>query len=531
MIAYILLGLAVVYGIQRLLRVGSRPAGLPPGPPTEPIFGNLRQMPKYFQWNIFNEWGKKYGPVISIMKGSRPYVIVNDPEAAHELFVKMGQSTSGRLNIHTEMITRGGENYPVIDGAPWRTARKQWHAMLNVSSAKKYLPYQILESTQLLCETVETPENFQSHVPRYSNSVSLSMTEGYRVTSSADPIVAQTLEQFASTSVYMQSADWANFVPFIWKLPEFVPSPKKEGIRIYKEFLEYNWDRFQKAKASDLPSFYQVIGRAQKSLNISDEQALKMGESLLLAGTETTATTIRAWMAAMALFPAKQRKAQEEIDRVIGKDRLPSDADAVNLVYVRQMIQELHRWASVSPLGLTHAASKTIEWRGYTIPEGAGLIYNSMGIHFNEEKYPEPRSFVPERWEGKVEMAGENSIGASSELFTFGAGRRVCPGQHLAERSIFIAVSSFLWAFDISQAVDEHGMKKPINIDETKPGISRAFPDFELSITPRSEEKAKLIKETWSKMRNELLDENEQWKEIPQGFQEIVRKAQAQSRA
>ncbi|PSN73010.1 putative cytochrome P450 [Corynespora cassiicola Philippines] len=531
MFTYILLGFAIFYGIYRLRLVGSRPAGLPPGPPTEPIFGNLRQMPKFSQWNRFIEWGRQYGPVLSIMKGSRPYVIVNDPEAARELFVKLGQSSSGRLNSHTELAIRGGNNYPMSDGPLWRVARRQWHSMLNVASAKKYLPYQTLEATKLMCDMLESPQDFQRHVPRYSNSVSLSMTEGYRVASSDDPVVAKTLAEFDNFAVYLQAADWANFFPLLWKLPTLFSPPKKQGWNVYQSFIETNWNRFLKSKTSDLPSFYQVIGQAQQSLGISDEQALSMGESLLLAGTETTATSVRAWLAAMALFPEKQRKAQEEIDRVIGNDRLPGDGDAVNLVYVRQMVQELHRWATVAPLGITHAASKPIEWRGYTIPQGAGLIYNTMAIHFNEERYPEPQSFVPERWEGKLEMAAENSVGVSSELFTFGAGRRICPGQHLAERSIFLVISNFLWAFEISQAVDADGKKKPIRTDETKPGIARAFPEFEVSIKPRSEERARIIEETWSQMKDEFLDENEQWKTAPDGFKEIVQKAKAQSRS
>ncbi|KAH7044517.1 putative cytochrome P450 [Macrophomina phaseolina] len=514
-----------LYGLFRLSRMGSRPAGLPPGPPTEPFLGNLRQ------WNIFNKWGEQYGPVFSIMKGSKPYIVVNDPDAARELFVKLGQSTSGRTNVPTELAIRGGNNFAMSDGPLWRVARRQWHSMLNVGATKRYLPYQILESRKLLCEMLDSPQDFAKHIPRYSNSVSLSMTEGYRVAGSDDPIVAKTLAEFENFSVYIQKANWSNFVSLMWKLPAFLSPPKKQGRDVYESFIETNYSRFLKAKASELPSFYQVIGRAQRSLGLTEEQALAMGEALLLAGTETTATSIRAWLAAMALFPEKQRKAQEEIDRVIGTDRIPGDEDAVDLVYVRQMIQEVHRWATVAPLGITHAASKAIEWRGYTIPEGTGLIHNTMAIHFNEEKYPKPHEFIPERWESRVEMAAENSVGASSELFTFGAGRRICPGQHLAERSMYLVISSFLWAFDISQAVDEHGNKKPIVTDESKPGIARAFPDFELSIKPRSAEKAEIIKRSWSEMRDELLDENEQWKETPRGFAEAVEKAKLQSLA
>lgn len=221
------------------------------------------------------------------MKGSRPYVIVNDPEAARELFNKLGQSSSGRLNIHTELAIRGGNNYPMSDGPLWRVARRQWHAMLNVASAKKYLPYQALEATKLLCEVLDAPEDVMKHLPRYSNSVSLSMTEGYRVISSDDPVVGRTLTEFQNFAIYLQTADWANFFPLLWKLPAFLSPPKKQGWDVYQSFLETNWNRFLKSRASDLPSFYQAIGQAQKSLGINDEQALAMGESLLLVSIES----------------------------------------------------------------------------------------------------------------------------------------------------------------------------------------------------------------------------------------------------
>lgn len=246
----------------------------------------MMQLPAHFQWNIFNKWGEQYGPVFSIMKGSKPYIVVNDPDAARELFVKLGQSTSGRTNVPTELAIRGGNNFAMSDGPLWRVARRQWHSMLNVGATKRYLPYQILESRKLLCEMLDSPQDFAKHIPRYSNSVSLSMTEGYRVAGSDDPIVAKTLAEFENFSVYIQRANWSNFVSLMWKLPAFLSPPKKQGRDVYKSFIETNYSRFLKAKASELPSFYQVIGRAQRSLGLTEEQALAMGEALLLVSLE-----------------------------------------------------------------------------------------------------------------------------------------------------------------------------------------------------------------------------------------------------
>jgi len=58
----------------------------------------------------------------------------------------------------------------------------------------------------------------------------------------------------------------------------------------------------------------------------------------------------------MQLYPEVQRKAQEEIDRVVGRDRLPTISDRPNLPYIEAVIKELLRWNPVAPLG-THFTS------------------------------------------------------------------------------------------------------------------------------------------------------------------------------
>lgn len=53
----------------------------------------------------------------------------------------------------------------------------------------------------------------------------------------------------------------------------------------------------------------------------------------------------------MTLHPEVMRKAQEEIDRVVGRDRLPTYADRPHLPYVNALVSEVHRWHTVVPTG------------------------------------------------------------------------------------------------------------------------------------------------------------------------------------
>ncbi|KAG8768621.1 cytochrome c oxidase subunit 2 [Ceratobasidium sp. 428] len=73
----------------------------------------------------------------------------------------------------------------------------------------------------------------------------------------------------------------------------------------------------------------------------------------------------------MALYPEVQVKAQAEVDRVIGKDRLPEMSDRASLPYVECVLKEVLRWQSVVPLGIPHACMEEDEYKGYRIPKGA----------------------------------------------------------------------------------------------------------------------------------------------------------------
>ena len=79
---------------------------------------------------------------------------------------------------------------------------------------------------------------------------------------------------------------------------------------------------------------------------------------------------------AMALFPEAQRKAQEEIDRVVGTDRLPTFEDRENLPYVDALVKEALRWHPVVPMGVPHVTTEDDIYEGYFIPKGSILLPN-----------------------------------------------------------------------------------------------------------------------------------------------------------
>ena len=79
-------------------------------------------------------------------------------------------------------------------------------------------------------------------------------------------------------------------------------------------------------------------------------------------------------MIAMSLYPEVQRKAQEELDHVVGPDRLPEFSDYNDLVYIHAITLEAMRWMVVFPLGVSHSVTEDDNYMGYSIPKGTTII-------------------------------------------------------------------------------------------------------------------------------------------------------------
>lgn len=76
----------------------------------------------------------------------------------------------------------------------------------------------------------------------------------------------------------------------------------------------------------------------------------------------------------MALFPQVQKKAQEELDRVIGPNRLPEIGDINQIPYIRALIMETLRWLPVTPFGIPHTVIADDTYKGYHIPKGTMFL-------------------------------------------------------------------------------------------------------------------------------------------------------------
>ena len=302
-------------------------------------------------------------------------------------------------------------------------------------------------------------------------------------------------------------------VPAIKYLPDWFPGTSyrktAQGWRAINEAaaeLPYSFVKRQLAHQTHRPSYTSNLLEKHMTKTghdvtwaSEDEEAIKWSAvSLYAAGSDSTVAIITSVILALVMFPEVQERAQEEIDRVVGTDRLPNFADRENMPYMDGIVKEAWRWNPVGPMGLTHKAEEDIICGEYIIPKGSNLLPSLWWFLHDPKDYSDPHIFKPERY---LEPLNEPD---PSDL-AFGYGRRSCAGRFFADASVYITVAQLLAAFQIRKDRDVHGNEIPAKL-EPVPGMVNRPKEFQFKVEPRSPHHADLLRRIEAVQQPEASD-------------------------
>jgi len=195
----------------------------------------------------------------------------------------------------------------------------------------------------------------------------------------------------------------------------------------------------------------------------------QISATMYTAGINFTSSIISSFVLAMTLHPEVQKQAQDEIDRVINLDRLPTFEDRPRLPFLECVIREVYRWNPAAPIAMTHSLMKDDIYEGRFIPAGTIVIPNIWAMCHNPEFYIDHMSFNPGRF---FNLSREESKAKDPRNFIFGFGHRTCVGQIFGDNAVYIIVASILACFDIC--------KKAVDAKEGHPK------EFPCEVSPRS---------------------------------------------
>lgn len=170
-------------------------------------------------------------------------------------------------------------------------------------------------------------------------------------------------------------------------------------------------------------------------------------QSIIVAATDTAAITMERTMSLLLNHPEMLKKAEAEIAKVVGQDRLVDESDIPNLPYLQCIINESMRLKTAGPIIAPHESSDDCTIWGYDVPRGTMLLVNAWAIHMDPKAWDDPTSFTPERFEGYDDKA--------HKLVPFGLGRRGCPGAGLANKVMSLALASLMQCFEWKRASEK----------------------------------------------------------------------------
>ncbi|ESK85920.1 cytochrome [Moniliophthora roreri MCA 2997] len=513
--------------IQKTLKTGRREKYLPGGPPTVPILGNLHIFPTEDPHLKFTEWAQQYGDIYSLKIGSGTVIVISGMEAASELMDRRSATTADRPKLH--MVKRVTDNLNMglcHCSDTWRALRKAAHTILTPAAAENHLPIQRAEAIQVLYDFIQNPDDFFNHIGRYSNSVIMSILFGkrcphYQTREFTAFLESQQLWNLCMSPTAVPPVDLLPFLDYIpeswawWKRLALETRQKQRAL--YFGLLDECEQRMKRGEENG--AYMEKVLAEKRELGFDREMIGYLGGVLLEGGTDTTSSFLRYLVMALIVFPDVQRKAQAEIDGVIGRDRMPTLSDIKDLPYIQALIKEVHRFYPVSPI-IPRATLADEEYRGFVLPKGTTILVNIYGIYHDPQHFNNPEVLDPGRYLSH-EFGVKEGVDASffRDDIVFGFGRRACPGIYIARDSLNLNTMNLIWAFDFAPFKDAMGNEIRVGFDNhEKKGFFPVLLPFKCSIRPRSQDVVNIVErefkeatETFVKFEKDLAQADREW--------------------
>ncbi|PGH23598.1 hypothetical protein AJ80_02379 [Polytolypa hystricis UAMH7299] len=471
---------------------------LPPGPPPLPFIGNLHQAPSKYPWRTYTEWHRQYGPIFSLQYGPSTLIMLGNNAVTRDLLDKRSNiySSRPRLMMVGECISKGFRTLLLPYGVRWRVHHRLQASFLNIQMSARYRELQDLESKQVVYEFL-TRNDFAKVFHRYSASLIFSLAYGRRaVTGEEEEVKVVDHIMLALNKAFLDT--WiVDIFPALNELPKFLAPWKWKADKMHQFEDKFFTGIMAEAENKKPWNWAKQAHEIKESTSLSRTELAYVLGVTYEAGSDTTTMALECFLLAAVLYPGAVCKAQEELDTVVGPERLPSFEDLDKLPYLQAFIREVHRWRHIIPGGVPHAVTEDDEYMGYYIPKGATVFGCHWAINMDPETYKEPERFDPDRWIENPNLP----------FSAFGFGRRVCPGQHVGQNSLLINISRILWAYNIEPTYEIiDGKKVQCEIDPL--AFANSFNSnplpFKVQLNARNPKVGEVVTREWNAVEKDL---------------------------
>lgn len=482
-IAIVISVFGLVSVVTRRIRQQNR-LPLPPGPKPWPVVGNLFEM-EAISHQGFANLARKYGPLIHLKLGSVSIMVASNVRLAKEVLKTNDHVFSSRPRV-TQFVELAYDNQTISTspyGPTWRNATRVLKQELITPARMEHFKAtrqeEILTAIQtLLAESsegkaVRLDSKFKIHL---MNILTMMMVSKRFFGPKADNGLDSLRFQKATKDV----TDLLG----VFHLGDYFPLFKLWDVQGHKKMMKVaheNMDRwiqgifderrqelgFGDSKVPLRGDFLDVLlTRSNKDDEImfTDDMMKGIFQDIFLGGVESPASTVEWALAELLKHPEQLKKAQDELDTVVGRQRLVDESDIPSLPYLRAIVKETFRLHPVTPLLIPRESSEACELGGFHIPSGSQIFVNIWAIGRDPEYWDKPTEFNPDRFLGSP----IDPLGQHFELVPFGSGRRKCPGIGLGlvfvEYFLAFLIQGCEWSLPDGQAAGDMDMADGIGI-------------------------------------------------------------------
>uniref|UniRef100_A0AAU8HQ35 Flavonoid 3'-hydroxylase n=1 Tax=Silybum marianum TaxID=92921 RepID=A0AAU8HQ35_SILMA len=432
---------------------------LPPGPTPWPIIGNLPHLGR-ISHHALAAMATKYGPLMHLRLGVVDVVVAASAPVA-EQFLKVHDA-----NFASRPPNSGGKHiaYDYQDlvfapyGPKWRRLRKICSVHRFSNKALDDFRHVRQEEVAILAGGLAGAGGSAVALGQLLNvcitNALARVMLGRRVFSDGDRKADELKDMVVELMVLGGEFNIGDFIPAIdWLDLQSVTKRMKK--------LHLRFDSFLNTILEDHKNGGDVISGDVDLLStlislkddgeggkLSDIEIKALLLNLFVAGTDTSSSTVEWAMAELIRHPQLLKQAQEEMDTVVGQDRLVSELDLSRLTFLEAIVKETFRLHPSTPLSLPRIASESCEVNGYYIPKGSTLLVNVWAIARDPKMWTDPLEFRPTRFLPRGEKPNANVKGNDFEIIPFGAGRRICAGLSLGLRMVQLLTATLVHAFD-----------------------------------------------------------------------------------
>ncbi|KAJ7477019.1 putative monooxygenase [Mycena galericulata] len=484
---------SIGYLLSRL--VTQRRRNLPPGPRRWPLIGSVLEIPQSHQWVTFSNWAKTYGKIVYLEALGQPLIVINSAKVAKDLMDQRSSIYSDRPHLHSA----GYVNTFVLQpyGENWRQQRKIVAQEFGPSAVRQYYPLQETEARKLTRGLAVDSRTLASQIQLRIGTIIIRVTYGHYITDEQDPFLTSPLTAMDNFSQATAPGVWfVDLIPALKNIPGWIPGTGflQVARRWRKIVMDTTWNPYRWSKENLESGTILLPNLCANNIEASDgklteeqeERLVWAASSVMGGGLDTNTSSVLTFFLAMMLNPSVQAKARQEIEAVIGPDRLPVIQDRASLPYVRSIMTEVFRLQPAIPLALPHALRQDDVYEGMHLPKGSLVIPNVWHMLHDPEAYQNPMKFDPDRFQGL-----DSEMDKVTDIM-FGFGRRACPGKDFAEGTFFAIASTVLATCDISPVLDAGGNEVLPDVSYSSGTIS--FPStFRCSVKCRSQKALDLL--------------------------------------